>query len=75
MSETLRFDEILGCLERCMAAEPVDGACYALSRDASLLAEIIGEMNWRRLDSIPWRVLVGEHRDVVLRWMDNKKES
>lgn len=67
--EVVSFSDIQHALERCMAAEPVTGKEYGLSRDASLLADILGEMIWRKLNEIPMRVVGGEHLEAVSRWV------
>lgn len=65
--------DIQQALERCMATEPVTGKEYGLSRDASLLGDILGEMIWRKLDKIPMRVIEGKHLEAVSRWVDTER--
>lgn len=52
MPDILSYSDIQQALERCMAAEPVAGAEYALSKDASRLADILGEMIYRKADTL-----------------------
>lgn len=65
---TIGYMDIQQALERCMAAEPAIGKEYGLSRDASLLGDILGEMIWRRIDAVPLKVIEGEHLDALVRW-------
>lgn len=66
---SISYMDVQRALERCMAAEPVTGKEYGLSRDASLLGDILGEMIYRRLDVIPLRFIEGGHLDAVNRWI------
>lgn len=67
-TNTFNYTDIQAALERCMNAEPAEGKEYGLSRDASLLGDIIGEMIWRKLDAIPVRSVTGKHLDALNRW-------
>jgi len=70
----ISYMDIQQALERCMAAEPVTGQEYGLSRDASLLGDILGEMIWRKLDEIPVTVMEGRHLEALNRWMATDKQ-
>ncbi|MGC8855134.1 MAG: hypothetical protein ACP5OY_09545 [Halothiobacillaceae bacterium] len=62
------IDEIIKALNRCMKQHPPEGIEKRLHPDANLLAEIVGEMCWRKLDDIPARVIQGEHLEALLKW-------
>lgn len=70
---SISYTSIQQALERCMAAEPVNGKECGLSRDASLLGDILGEMIWRKLDEIPMSVVEGKHLEAVGRWVAEGK--
>lgn len=67
--DVISFSGIQQALERCMKVEPAEGKECGLSSDASLLADILGEMIWRRLNEIPMRVIGGKHLEAVGRWV------
>lgn len=75
MSDTFSYHVVQAALERCMAANPPEGAEFGLSRDASLLGDIIGEMIWRKLNEIPASVVTGKHQDALNRWLITEKET
>lgn len=52
MTENIAYNDVQKALERCMSAEPVAGSEYALSKDASRLADILGEMIYRKADTL-----------------------
>ncbi|MEO1767942.1 DUF3717 domain-containing protein [Thiobacter aerophilum] len=62
------LDEIIEALNRCMQRHPPEGIEKRLHPDANLLAEIVGEMYWRKLDDIPVRAIQGEHLEALLKW-------
>lgn len=71
--EVISYSTIQQALERCMQVEPVEGKECGLSRDASLLGDILGEMIWRKLNEIPMSVIEGKHLEAVERWVDAGK--
>lgn len=66
---TFTYPEIQQALERCMAAEPPHGVECRLSRDASLLGDILGEMIYRKLDSVLASAITGKHFETLERWI------
>lgn len=68
MGEMVALSDIQLAIERCMSASPPVGLECRLSKDANLLAEIFGEMIYRKLNEIHIRVLSGEHLEVYRRW-------
>lgn len=74
-TETITYLQIQQGLERCMAAEQPQGHERGLSRDASLLGDILGEMIWRRIDEAPLHAITGSHFEALVRWgVVNEKE-
>lgn len=69
MSEIVSYHAIQTALERCMVAQPPEGIEFGLSRDASLLGDIVGEMIWRKLDEIPMNIVTGKHLEALNRWL------
>lgn len=67
-TETVTYSDIQQALERCMSAEPADGIEYRLSKDASLLGDILGDMIYRRLVEIGTGELAEKHLDALRRW-------
>jgi len=66
--DMVSFSDIQRALERCMLAAPPSGIERKLSHDASILADILGEMIYRRLDAIPLKMLSERHRETYRRW-------
>lgn len=63
------FQDLQLAIKRsCGAVEPATGGGGKLPTDTNLLAEILGEMIYRKLDAIPVHVLQGEHREAFERW-------
>lgn len=75
MSEIISYHAIQASLERCMAAQPPEGIECSLSRDASLLGDIVGEMIWRKLTDIPMNAVTGKHLAALNRWIVVDKQE
>lgn len=75
MPENVNHDEVLVRLEQVqqaiqhsMSAVPPSGLDYRLSADASLLVDILGEMNYRKVAQVPLDTLDDRHQAVFQRW-------
>jgi hypothetical protein len=68
VTESIELRVVQAALSRCMADSPPKGVEHGLSRDASLLGEIIGEMIWRNAESISAIELSDSHREALTRW-------
>lgn len=66
--DVLSISDIQGAIERCIAAEPPHGPERRLSKDASLLAEILGEMIYQKAENIPIEAFTGAHLEVYRKW-------
>ncbi len=69
MSNMITSAEIHGAIKNCLTADPPREGVF-LSRDASLLADILGGMIARRMKAIDRSVLQGEHLEAFNRWRD-----
>lgn len=67
MSDMISIEMIYSAIQNCLTAEPPVDDVF-LSRDGSLLAEILGGMIARDLKVIDASVLQGEHLDAFNRW-------
>lgn len=66
--DVLSISDIQGAIERCIAAEPPHGLERSLSKDASLLAEILGEMIYQKAEYIPIEAFTAAHQEVYRKW-------
>jgi hypothetical protein len=68
-SDVFSLATIQIAIERCCLVNPPAGAELRLHPDANLLGDILGEMFFRKLNSIPLRFVQGEHLAALKRWM------
>jgi hypothetical protein len=64
----LSYQDVQRALERCMAANPAEGVECRLSKDASLLADILGDMIYRKVESLPASAIAEKRIEVFDRW-------
>lgn len=67
-NEMLEYADVQRALERCMAANPTDGAEHRLSKDASLIADILGEMIYLKVERLPSVGITEKRMQAFLRW-------
>lgn len=67
MSNMITSAEIHGAIQNCLTAEPPRDGAF-LSRDGSLLADILGGMIARGMKVIDGSILQGEHLEAFNRW-------
>lgn len=63
----ISIQDVTQAVQNCLVANPPHEGVF-LSRDASLLADILGGMIGRGMRAIEDDVLQGEHREAFLRW-------
>lgn len=68
VAENINYWDIQHALERCMASNPTDGIEHRLSKDASLLADILGEMIYRKVESLPVNGIAEKRIEAFMRW-------
>jgi hypothetical protein len=68
LGRTLNRTDILNALQRCLEAEPTIN--YCLSRDASRLAAVLGEMNYFKRESRDFEMLSINQQGAVTRWLE-----
>lgn len=64
----LSFSTIQHAIERCITADPPHGLERRLSKDASMLAEILGEMIYRKVETISIETFTAAHQEAYRRW-------
>lgn len=67
-SENLSYWDVQHALERCMAVTPTDGVEHRLSKDASLLADILGAMIYRKVEFMPTSEIAEKRIEAFVRW-------
>jgi hypothetical protein len=72
MNEVISLKTIQQAIERCCTVNPPNGIELTLHPDANLLGDILGEMIYRKLDSIPAHIVQGEHLAALDRWKTSK---
>lgn len=65
---TISINDIQKAIQECLASEPPKDGVF-LSRDGSLLADILGGMIARGMRSIEDSVVQGEHLEAFNRWI------
>lgn len=68
LPEHVLYHDVQTAIMRCMSCEPTRKADYALSEDASLLAEVLGVLIWRKAHAVPTDSLTPQQREALLRW-------
>ncbi|MCX8016547.1 MAG: DUF3717 domain-containing protein [Rhodocyclaceae bacterium] len=74
-AELVLYCDVHEAISSCMAHEPAIGEERALSADASALAEVLGELIWRKAQAIDIQSLTPRQREAIRRWRPIKDHA